>query len=79
MHVHRGLDLPDGLPRSIRSQEAHDVGIFRFRTLDDDAVGDAQLLAAAIQREHAESYGICKCGVPLHIHAHIRVSSSFDH
>ena len=74
MHVHRGLHLPNHLPRSIWSQEAHDVGIFRPRTVDDDALGVAQLFPAPVQREFAACYNISKCGVLVHVHADIRVS-----
>jgi hypothetical protein len=50
------------------------VGIFWPGALNDDALGYAQLLATTIQREHAKSYGICECSVPVHLHADIWVS-----
>ena len=48
MHVHRGIHLPNDFPRPIRSQKANDVGILWPGTVDDDAIGVAQLLAATI-------------------------------
>lgn len=74
MHVHRRLHLPDNFPRSVWSKKADDVGIFRPRTVDDDALRATQLFAAAIQREFAAGYSICKCGVLVHVHADLWVS-----
>jgi len=74
VHVHRRLDLPDRLPRPLWTQKADDVGILRPRVVDDDAFSDAQLLTAAIQREYAACYIICKCSLFVHVYADFRVS-----
>ena len=50
------------------------MGIIRPGTVDDDALGVAQLLTAAIWRELATCYSICKCSVSVHVHADIWVS-----